>query len=808
VTGPWVVRYDGYVPADEGRRESLFTVGNGYFATRGAVAQARADGVHYPGTYAAGVYNRLQSRVDGLVVENESLVNLPNWLASAFRVAGGPWFDIDTAEILDYHQELDLRRAVVSRRFRVRDDHGRTTTVAERRFVSMDRRHCGALETTYEPEDWSGVLEVRSLLDGTVENTGVQRYRALPSAHLDLVSAEEVSSDSVLLEMVTNQSGIRVAMAARTVARQDDRPALPERRLVREGARIGHHLTLHVRQGEPVTVEKTITLFTDRDRAISEPAVEAARWLPRLGRFEDLLERHILAWHHLWARFHVDMDDMEEWLCIQRLHLLHLLQSVSPNTVDLDVGVPARGLHGEAYRGHILWDELFVFPVLNLRHPLITRSLLRYRYRRLAEARAAARESGFAGAMYPWQSGSNGQEESQQLHLNPASGHWVADPTHRQRHVGIAIAYNVWQYYQVTGDRDFLTHYGAEMLLEIARFWSSIATFDRARERYVITGVMGPDEFHSGYPGRDEDGIDNNAYTNVMASWVLQRAMDALKVLPGGIRRELQERLGLHPQELERWSDISHRLFVPFHGDGIISQFEGYGDLEELDWNRYRERYGDIRRLDRLLEAEGDTVNRYQASKQADALMLFYLLSAEELDEVFTHLGYTLSDEAIPRTIRYYLDRTSHGSTLSAVVHAWVLARSERTRALEFLTQALESDLADIQGGTTPEAIHLAAMAGSVDLLQRCFSGLEMRQDRLLLNPYWPEELGVMEFSICYREHPLTLRIRGEGVEVQAGPGMHRPIEVACRGEVAELKPGSRVTFPADDPADAPGEHA
>ncbi len=127
MTEPWVVRYDGYEPEDEGRRESLCTVGNGYFATRGAAAESSPDGVRYPGTYAAGVYNRLQDRIEGRTVENESLVNLPNWLATRFRIDGGPWFDIDRTEILEYHQELDLRRAVLTRRFRARDDAGRTT---------------------------------------------------------------------------------------------------------------------------------------------------------------------------------------------------------------------------------------------------------------------------------------------------------------------------------------------------------------------------------------------------------------------------------------------------------------------------------------------------------------------------------------------------------------------------------------------------------------------------------------------------------------------------------------------------------
>ena len=325
--------------------------------------------------------------------------------------------------------------------------------------------------------------------------------------------------------------------------------------------------------------------------------------------------------------------------------------------------------------------------------------------------------------MYPWQSGSDGREENQQIHLNPVSGRWVPDTTHRQRHVGIAVAYNVWQHYQATGDEEFIVHYGAEMILDIARFWASAAIYDHGRDRYVIRGVMGPDEFHTGYPAAPEDGIDNNAYTNVMAAWVLLRARDVLAILPDLRRAQLTETLGITPEEISRWDEISRKLYVPFHDGGIISQFEGYEDLDELDWDAYRERFGDIQRLDRILEAEDDSPNRYKASKQADVLMLFYLLSADELAELFEHLGYPFDPDVIPRTIDYYLARTSDGSTLSNLVNAWVLARAHRHEALDYLLEALNSDVADIQGGTTAEGIHLAAMAGSVDVLQRVLRG-------------------------------------------------------------------------------------
>jgi alpha,alpha-trehalase len=793
----WTLCYEGYDPRGEPLREALCTVGNGYLATRGAAPESSADGVHYPGTYAAGIYNRLETRIAGQTVEDESLVNLPHWPAATFRIEGGPWFDVDAADLLEYRQCLDLRRGILTRRLRFRDAAGRTTAVTHHRFVDMELEHVCALEVSVSAEDWSGRLEFRSVLDGRVRNTLVERYRDLADTHVEPVGARRLSEDSVLLEVATNQSRIPVAMAARNALWRGDQRLEAERRFLQEAGWTGCDLAVDIAEGETVRLEKLVTVFTGRDRAISEPAAEAARWLPRPGSFQTLLEGHVLAWTHLWDRFRVEFEGDEGAQRVIRLHLLHLLQTVSPNASDLDVGVPARGLHGEAYRGHVFWDELFVFPLLNLRVPNLARALLRYRYRRLPEARRAAREAGYDGAMYPWQSGSDGREESQRLHLNPRSGRWLPDPSRLQRHIGGAVAYNVWQYYQVTGDREFLTHYGAQMLLEIARFWASTAAWDQERGRYVIRGVMGPDEFHSGYPGSETAGVDNNAYTNVMAVWVILRALDALTSLPDRARKELIESLGLNAEELARWKDISRRMFVPFHG-GVISQFEGYDELEELDWDGYRQRYGDIQRLDRILEAEGDSVSRYQASKQADVLMLFYLLSADELAQLFDRLGYGLDREAIPRAIDYYLARTSHGSTLSAIVHAWVLARANRERAMEFFSRALESDVTDVQGGTTPEGIHLGAMAGSVDLLQRCFSGLETREGRLLLTPFWPESLGTLDLAIRYREHPLRLRISGHRVEVTAGSGMHQPIEITCRGESAELGPGSTVRFPLE----------
>jgi alpha,alpha-trehalase len=588
---------------------------------------------------------------------------------------------------------------------------------------------------------------------------------------------------------------VRVAEAARTRLFCDGNQILAKTRIIREPGYIAQQLTAEVEQGKPITIEKIVSLCTSRDRAISESGIDACKEVERAPSFDELLERHILRWNHLWRRCRIAIRDNERVAMVLNLHIFHLLQTVSPHTIGRDVGVPPRGLHGEAYRGHILWDELFIFPFLNLRIPDITRTLLRYRYRRLPEARWAAREAGYKGAMYPWQSGSDGREESQKLHLNPHSGRWIPDNSQLQRHVDIAVAYNVWHYYQVSGDMNFLSFYGAEILAEIARFWASISRYNRSLGRYEIHKVMGPDEFHDAYPDAHEPGISNNAYTNIMAVWVLCRALEAIELMPDMHRQILMERLALKSEELERWEDISRKMRIVFHDDGIISQFEGYDKLKEFDWEGYKKRYGNIQRLDRILEAEGDTPNRYKLSKQADVLMLFYLLSADELREIFHRLDYPFEYETIPKNIDYYLKRSSNGSTLSWVVHAWVLARSKRELSWHLFKEALESDVSDIQGGTTAEGIHLGAMAGTVDLVQRCYTGIETRQDRLQLNPYLPDELKKIEFDIMYRQNWVNFTITSNRLKVGTRPRAVAPITIGFREHTFELKPGDTLQF-------------
>ncbi|MEV4536641.1 glycosyl hydrolase family 65 protein [Asanoa sp. NPDC049518] len=790
----WIWAFE-FEPEREARREVLCGLANGYVGIRGAEPEHVADGTHYPGTYAAGCYNRLRDSVDGLPVETESLVNLPNPLALTIRAEDGGWLGGAGVELIESRHELDTRHGVLTRRARCRDRAGRTTTIVQRRFVHRVHRHAVGLRTIVVPENWSGTLTVRAGIDGRTTNSGVRRYQALSNAHYEVEQLSNPAPDTSLSVVETTQSRIRIALAARTRVAPGLEPVRSHPVVPVGAGQAATELSAAVTAGTAATFDTTAVVYTSRDPAVSEPALAATERIRGLPTFDDLCETHMRAWRQVWQRFRFRLSS-ERWRLTHaaRLDLFHVLQTVTTHSADLDVGVPARGLHGEAYRGHVFWDELFVLRTRCLREPEVVRGVLRYRYRRLDRARRAARDVGQRGACYPWQSGSDGREENQRLHLNPASGRWIPDETALQRHIGLAVAYNVWQYWQASGDLQFLEQYGAEMILEIARYFASIADYHAGRGRYVIRGVVGPDEFHTRYPGAARPGIDNNAYTNIMTVWTMMRAQDALAVISDRRRSELRESLRLRSRELRRWEELSRRMFVPFHSDGVISQFEGYPELAELDLAALRARHGDIRRLDRILGSTGDDPNRYQVSKQADVLMLFYLLSADELRELLGRLGYSLPAHAVPRTIDYYLARTTHGSTLSAMVHAWVLARSRRAEAMEFFVRGLESDIGDVRGGTTGEGVHLGAMAGSIDTMERCFGGLETRDGMLWLNPYWPVSLGTLEFDIAFRGHLLRVRISGAGAKVTSLAGQ-TPVRIGCRREIRTVGPGQAVTF-------------
>ena len=785
VTDGWNLTYNYFDPADEKLRETLTAIGNGYLGNRGSFEGESASEVHYPGTYIAGVYNRLATMVGGKRIYNNDLVNCPNWTSVELAIGCSDYISPLKMKILSYKHRLDIKEGVVARTIIVKDVRGRVTRIKSRRIASMHDPNLCAMQFDLTPLNYRGAIRIRSALDGRVINDNVARYRELNQKHLAPVSQGKIGH-TVFLHTETNRSKYQIVMHAKTVVYQGKKRIGSAGEIQKGKGYIAEIFTLNVAENTTCRLEKMVSIFTSLDEGIKNPRAAGRRALSRIKSFAEVYRAHVRAWASIWKFADIRIEGDRFMQKATRLHIYHLLVAASPHNVRIDAGITARGLHGEAYRGHVFWDELYILPFYNLRFPKISKALLMYRYRRLNGARQYAAENGYRGAMYPWQTADGSDEETQSVHYNPADGSWGPDLSRRQRHVSIAIFYNVWRYVEDTEDRRFLSQQGAEIMLEIARFWASIAQWDDDSGRYSIAGVMGPDEFHEKLPGSEVPGVKDNAYTNIMVAWLLEKAMEAIDSLSSDALKQLKEKIGFEIKETKKWREICQKLNVIMTEDGIISQFDGYMGLKELNWGHYRKKYGNIHRMDRILKAEGDSPDTYKVAKQADTLMTYYVLSPEAVSDILIRLGYAAMDpvDVMKKNYAYYEQRTSHGSTLSKVVHAIISSYMDNEEtAWQWFVEAMESDIYDTQGGTTPEGIHCGVMAGTLDVITRYFVGIDFSKQVPQFIPHLPRHWKRLVMEVRHRKNRYHIDLSRDKIKltVKGAPKTQQPVKVNGR---------------------------
>ncbi|MFA5973810.1 MAG: beta-phosphoglucomutase family hydrolase [Lentimicrobiaceae bacterium] len=764
----WNITYHTYEPVKERTREALLTVGNGYMGTRGAMDETDANQVSYPGTYIAGLYNRLSTPIAGKEIWNEDFVNVSNWLPVTFRINDGNWFDINNTEVISIERNLDFRSGLLTRMLTVKDENGNETLIESKRFASMADPHLAMLQYSVKPLNYSGRITFKTGINGALINNGVERYKSLNQQHLKAVD-QGANGNRQNVVVSTTESGIQIAEVADHYFYKHGKAVSVALTHEISPAVVSGTVAFDLQKEEVVSLVKKVVIFTSKIDDVGDPLTSANLELDKTTfGFDSLLHASSEAWKTIWKKIDMQVTGDRFSQKLLRLHLYHLMVSMSPHNSIIDASITARGLHGEAYRGHIFWDELFIMPLYDINLPEVAKSMLLYRYRRLKKAKAYAKEYGYSGAMFPWQSGSDGSEETQIIHLNPLNGQWDTDHSSLQRHVSLAVAFNIWQYYQVTGDLDFMKAYGTEMFLQICRFWTSKCNWNENRQRYDLTKVMGPDEFHEQYPDASEGGLNNNAYTNLMVAWAFRKAALIFKSYGENGVAEF-DRLGFKTEELDLWNAIAGKLFLDINADGIIAQYEGYFDLKELDWEYYKKKYGNIYRMDRILKAEGLTPDEFKVAKQADMLMTFYNLEKAEVDSLLAGLGYTLPADYLQRNLEYYFGRTSHGSTLSRIVHSRLASiAGNREMSWQLYSDALASDYIDIQGGTTAEGIHAGVMAGTVLIALTTFAGISLDQEILVIQPSLPDAWESLSFGISFKGTRFHMEITKTQLSVNA----------------------------------------
>lgn len=737
LSGPsWLLEFEGWDPGREAAIEAICALVNGYCGVRAAVEEGSASS--RPGTYLNGVFDaahdmssQASATPDFSVVAapTSELVRGPSWGLVRLS-ADGESLDLDSAELVSQRRALDMARGVLVREWTLRTSVGRTR-LRSLRFASLAQRGLLGQILEITPEDWSGELELAAILDADVTNDGGGR-------HLVEVTATADSGEAVVTA-TTQASRVDIAMAASARLLAASGELLPAEGDAHERAAL-QCWSAAVREGETLRLDRIVGVSTSRDG--DEPLVAAREHVvaAKAIGIDTLVEQSAQAWAERWRDSDVRIEGDEVVQKQTRFAIYHLIGSANP--LDERASPGARSLTGERYKGHVFWDtETFVLPFFVFTHPPTARSLLMYRYNTLPAARDRAASLGYRGALYAWESTDTGVDLTPPFVINSAGERLEILTGEQEHHISADVAYAVCQYWDATGDDEFALSAGSEILFEVARFWCSRAT-PGADGRQHILKVIGPDEYH--------ENVDDNAYTNLLARYSLRRARaaaDWMRETEPERWRALADRLGLDDSELSSWTEVAEGLVDGREDDeGVIMQNRGFAHLEPANLESYEPR---SKTMDVVLGWERLVAT--QILKQADVLMLPLMLPDE------------MRPGEVEANYDYYEPRTSHDSSLSAAVHAFVASRiGRRADAVSYFERAAKIDLDLEHGVTAAGGVHIAALGGMWQALVFGFGGAATGDSGVSLTPDVPAAWGGIDFALYRRGSRYVCRAEGE----------------------------------------------
>jgi trehalose/maltose hydrolase-like predicted phosphorylase len=699
------------VRAELHSQETVYSIGNGYFCTRGTFEEG------YPGAEPATL---LYGVFDKIPLAGEELANAPDWTPLQL-FANGERFRLDRGHVLEYERTLDMEHAVLRRTVRWQSPTGLRLLIATERFASLADEHAGFIRYSVTVEQAMSEVDIVLLasLNTAVGNENVMHWRTVDQGH---------QGDLIWLRSVTRGTGVELAQSMSFTT--DNTDFHPE--LIDSDIAPAIRLRGKLAPGSMLTTEKIVVMYTSRDEGEPQPSALSAHQKILASGYDTHLARHQQAWRQFWQDADILIegdDDAQRGIryCLYQLR-------INASSHDSRYSIAAKGLTGFGYHGHIFHDtEIFMLPFFTYTLPEIARNLLIYRYNTLPAARQKAWRNGYEGAQYAWESTLSGAEMTPPAIVHPESSEVVPVLNGSlEIHISASIAYAVWQYWKVSGDDEFMCRYGAEMILNTALFWGSRVEKNQEKDRYEITNVIGPDEWH--------EHVNNNAFTNYMARWNLQIALTVLDWLRGydpERARVLVQQLELTDQRLDHWRDVIKRMYIPMApGSSLIEQFDGFFQLEPLDRERYRRRKVSYQGILGTTE-----IQKYRCIKQADVLMLLTLLD-QEFDLQTKRVNWN-----------YYYPITDHnfGSSLTPAFHVMLACELGKLReAYELFMKGCLVDLENLRGNT-PEGIHTACCGSVWQAAIFGFAGLRVTEGGYTTNPHLPDGWTRLAFSFIYR---------------------------------------------------------
>ncbi len=717
-------------------QETVYTIGNGYFGTRGTFEEGFRGA--NPATLLFGVF-------DTIPIAHEELANAPDWLPLKLFV-NGERFRLDSGQILGYRRTLDMQHGILRRTVRWQSPDGAIVTIESERLASLADEHVGAIRYSVTAEQQDVDLVLWASINTAVGNYNVMHWDTTDQGHEHAMIWLLSETKTTHVQLMQTMSFTTTAPFEHEIIDSDVSPSI--------------RLRGKVAAGTTFTTEKIVIMYTSRDNVepvraalkhhrtlmvATEPRpkadtattpLQAAEPHSTQSPYTRLLSRHIEAWQHYWATADVIIEGDELAQQGIRYNLYQLRINASAH--DSRYSIAAKGLTGFGYRGHVFHDtEIFMLPFFTYVMPEIARNLILYRYHLLPAARQKAANNGYQGAQYPWESTLSGEETTPPAIVHPETGEVIPVLNGSlEIHITASIAHSVMEYWRVTGDDDFMARYGVEMMLSTALFWASRVEHNADQHDYQITNVIGPDEWH--------EHVNNNAFTNYMAKNTLEQTLKAWLWLQQHYphrAQNLAHQLNLTAEQLAHWRDVAEHIRTPQNpSTGLIEQFDGFFKLEPLNQERYTGRTDSYQGIFGI-----EHVQKYRIVKQADVLMLLTVLSDQ----------FNLKTKQANWDYYYPITDHNYGSSLTPAFH--VILACELGLPNEAYELFMKGTLVDLQNlrGNTPEGIHAACSGAVWQAAILGFAGLQLTPDGYKTNPHLPDKWTRLAFTCFYKGEPV-----------------------------------------------------
>ncbi len=750
----WQIVEEGFDPHLNRVSESIFSLGNGQMGQR-ANFEENYSGDTHQGTYIAGVYYPDKTRVgwwkNGYPEYFAKVLNAPSWTSIGINIENQE-LDLAKCKVENFRRVLDMRLGLLSRSFTATFPDGKKVEVNAQRFCSMADGEVGAIKYSIKPLNFSSTAKITLGIDADVVN----KDSNYDEKFWDRVY-EESQMGWVIVSAQTKKTFFQVCTGI-------------EYDLEMNGQRIGGKVFTNIRdkyadniveveltEGTELTIYKYAAVLTSENHDKEELVKKCHAKIDETSKigFQQLLAKHAAVWAHTWSECDITIEgDIAAQQGI-RFNIFQLMQTYTGKDERLNIG--PKGFTGEKYGGSTYWDtEAYCLPFyLSTSDPSVARQLLVYRYKHLPKAIENAKKLGFkdGAAFYPF------------VTMNGEECHNEWEITFEEIHRTSAMAYAMRDYVNYTGDKDYFTEFGLEVLIGISRFWVQRVNWSADKNKYVILGVTGPNEY--------ENNVNNNWYTNYLAAWTLrftQEALEYVKNSDGSKYKSLSGKLNFHEEEeTKKWKDIVDKMYYAEDKTrGIFLQQDGFLDKELI-------KVSDLPAEDRPLNQKWswDRILRSCFIKQADVLQCMFLFEDD----------FTL--DQIKRNFDFYEPMTVHESSLSPCVHVILASKlGYKEKAYEMYLRTSRLDLDDYNNDTE-DGCHITSMAGTWMSVVKGFGGMNVREGKLFFTPYIPEQWKSYSFRIEFNGRVLKVKVAKEKTEVILESG--EPLEIMLNGKGVKL---------------------